>query len=60
MLLPTLALERVLQRAAVHVQSSGKDIIHPLNVLVAIFNEKESMAAYLLNKKNIIRFVPCR
>jgi ATP-dependent Clp protease ATP-binding subunit ClpA len=51
----TLGFQRVLQRAAAHVQSSGKDEIDGRNVLVAIFREPESQAAYLLAKQGITR-----
>ena len=53
---PTLGLQRVLQRAVFHVQSSGnKKEVGVANVLVAIFSEKQSHAAYLLNQQNITR-----
>ncbi len=52
---PTIAVERVLQRAAVHVQSSGKDKIKASHVMVALFNEKETMAVYFLNQMDISR-----
>ena len=45
---PTLGFQRVLQRAVFHVQSSGKKEVSVTNVLVAIFSEKHSHAAYLL------------
>src|SRR5438046_4422242 len=51
----TLAFQRVLQRAAAHVQSSGKDEIDGRNVLVAIFREPDSHAAYLLGRQGITR-----
>ncbi|MDA9793153.1 ATP-dependent Clp protease ATP-binding subunit ClpA [Bacteriovoracaceae bacterium] len=51
----SLSLQRVIQRAALHIQSSGKSKIEPINLLVAIFSEKESQAAYLLNKQNVER-----
>ncbi len=47
------ALHRVLQRSAIHVQSSGKREINGLNLLVAIFNEKESYVLYLLQKEGV-------
>ncbi len=47
------ALHRVLQRAAIHVQSSGKKEITGVNLLVALFNEKESFAVYLIEKQGI-------
>lgn len=52
---PTIAFERVLQRAIFHVQSSGKTEVSASNVLVAIFSEQESQAAYLLKKSNLSR-----
>ena len=45
---PTLGFQRVLQRAVFHVQSSGRKEVTPINVLVAIFGEKQSQAVYLL------------
>ncbi len=50
-----LALQRVIQRAALHVQSSGKKSIKALNILVSLFSEKESHAVYFLKKQNISR-----
>ena len=50
---PTLGFQRVLQRAVFHIQSSGKGVVKPINILVAIFSEKESHSVYLLNKNNI-------
>jgi ATP-dependent Clp protease ATP-binding subunit ClpA len=52
---PTLAFQRVLQRAVLHVQSSGKKEVTGANVLVAIFGEQDSQAVYFLNKQNITR-----
>ncbi|MDC1184022.1 ATP-dependent Clp protease ATP-binding subunit ClpA [Gammaproteobacteria bacterium] len=52
---PTLGFQRVLQRAVFHIQSSGKGVVKPINILVAIFSEKESHSVYLLNKNNINR-----
>ncbi len=52
---PTLGFQRVLQRAVFHVQSSGKKEVTGANVLVAIFGERESHAAYFLNQQNIAR-----
>ena len=52
---PTLGFQRVLQRAVFHVQSSGKDEVNGANVLVAIFSEQESQAAYILKKADISR-----
>jgi len=52
---PTLGFQRVLQRAVFHVQSSGKGVVQPINLLVAIFSEKESHSVYLLSKQGIGR-----
>jgi len=52
---PTLGFQRVIQRAAFHVQSSGKAEITGANVLVAIFSEQESQAVYFLKMQNISR-----
>ena len=52
---PTLGFQRVLQRAVFHVQSSGKSEVNGSNVLVAIFSEQESQAAYILKKSDISR-----
>ncbi|MEL7449685.1 MAG: ATP-dependent Clp protease ATP-binding subunit ClpA [Pseudomonadota bacterium] len=52
---PTLGFQRVLQRAVYHVQSSNKKEVSATNVLVAIFGEKQSHAAYLLNMQDIVR-----
>ncbi|MBA6262337.1 MAG: ATP-dependent Clp protease ATP-binding subunit ClpA [Colwellia sp.] len=52
---PTLGFQRVLQRAVFHVQSSGKSEVTGSNVLVAIFSEQESQAAYFLKKSDISR-----
>jgi len=52
---PTLGFQRVLQRAVFHVQSSGHKEVTALNVLVAIYGEKESHAVYLLNRQGIAR-----
>jgi ATP-dependent Clp protease ATP-binding subunit ClpA len=51
----TIGFQRVIQRAAAHVQSSGKDEILGRNVLVAIFREPDSHAAYLLEQQGITR-----
>jgi ATP-dependent Clp protease ATP-binding subunit ClpA len=51
----TLGFQRVLQRAAAHVQSAGKDEIDGRNVLAAIFREPDSQAAYLLAQQGITR-----
>jgi len=52
---PTLGFQRVLQRALFHVQSSGKGEVSGANVLVAIFSEPDSHAAYLLSQHDIER-----
>lgn len=52
---PTLGFQRVLQRAILHVQSSGRKEVTGANVLVAIFSEQESQAVYFLHKQNISR-----
>jgi len=52
----SLGLQRVLQRAAIHVQSAGKRQIKGINVLVAMFQEKESYALFLLQKQGVGRF----
>ncbi|HXH02140.1 MAG TPA: ATP-dependent Clp protease ATP-binding subunit ClpA [Candidatus Competibacteraceae bacterium] len=52
---PTLGFQRVLQRAVLHVQSSGKKEVTGANVLVAIFGEQESQAVYLLKQQDISR-----
>ncbi|MGO2334774.1 ATP-dependent Clp protease ATP-binding subunit ClpA [Providencia sp.] len=52
---PTLSFQRVLQRAVFHVQSSGRNEVTGANVLVAIFSEQESQAAYLLRKHDVSR-----
>lgn len=52
----SLSLQRVIQRAAIHVQSSGKRHIRGINLLVAMFQEKESFALYCLQKRGIERY----
>jgi ATP-dependent Clp protease ATP-binding subunit ClpA len=52
---PTLGFQRVLQRAVFHVQSSGKKEVTPMNVLVAIFSEKQAQAVYFLGLQNVVR-----
>ncbi len=52
---PTLGFQRVFQRAVQHVQSSGKKEVSGANILVAIFGERESHAAFFLNRQNISR-----
>lgn len=52
---PTLGFQRVIQRAILHVQSSGKKEVTGANVLVAIFGEKDSHAVYYLQQKGVTR-----
>ena len=52
---PTLGFQRVIQRAILHVQSSGKKEVSGANVLVAIFGEVESHAVYFLHEKGVTR-----
>ena len=52
---PTLGFQRVLQRSVFHIQSSGKGVVKPINILVAIFSEKESHSAFLLSKYKLTR-----
>ena len=52
---PTLGFQRVIQRAMLHVQSSGKKEVTGANVLVAIFGEKDSHAVYFLHQQGITR-----
>lgn len=51
----SMALQRVIQRAAIHIQSSGKKSIQAINILVALFSEKESHAIYYLQKQGVNR-----
>src|SRR6056300_1020597 len=53
---PTTAFQRVIQRAAIHVQSSGRTEVTGANVLVAIFAERESNAAYFLQEQDMTRY----
>ncbi|MWD26654.1 ATP-dependent Clp protease ATP-binding subunit ClpA [Aquicoccus sp. SCR17] len=53
---PTAAFQRVIQRAAIHVQSSGRTEVTGANVLVAIFAERESHAAYFLQQQDMTRY----
>src|SRR5258708_40049829 len=50
---PTHAFQRVIQRAILHVQSSGKKEVTGANVRVAVFGEKESHGAYFLNQRGV-------
>src|SRR6516165_2290712 len=52
---PTAGFQRVVQRAAIHVQSSGRDEVTGANVLVALFSERESHAVYFLQEQNMSR-----
>ena len=52
---PTLGFQRVLQRAAFHVQSSGKQEVTGANILVAIFSEQDSHAAFVLGQQDVSR-----
>jgi ATP-dependent Clp protease ATP-binding subunit ClpA len=52
---PTLSFQRVLQRAIYHVQAAGKKHVTTLNVLVAIFSEKDTHAVYLLGEQGVSR-----
>ena len=52
---PTLGFQRVIQRAILHVQSSGKKEVTGANVLVAIFGEKDSHAVYFLHQSGVTR-----
>ena len=53
---PTAAFQRVIQRAAIHVQSSGRTEVTGANVLVAIFAERESNAAFFLQDQDMTRY----
>ena len=50
---PTAGFQRVVQRAAIHVQSSGRDEVTGANVLVALFSERESHAVYFLQQQDM-------
>jgi ATP-dependent Clp protease ATP-binding subunit ClpA len=52
---PTLSFQRVVQRALIHVQSSGREEVTGANILVAIFAERESHAAYFLQQQDMTR-----
>ncbi|EHE7894580.1 Clp protease N-terminal domain-containing protein [Vibrio parahaemolyticus] len=52
---PTLSFQRVLQRAVFHIQSSGRSTVTSNNVIVALFSEQESHAAYLLKRYDLDR-----
>jgi ATP-dependent Clp protease ATP-binding subunit ClpA len=53
---PTAGFQRVIQRAVIHVQSSGREEVTGANVLVAIFAERESHAAYFLQQQDMTRY----
>ena len=52
---PTLGFQRVIQRAVIHVQSSGRKKASGQNILAALFSERESHAVYFLQKQNLTR-----
>ncbi len=53
---PTAGFQRVIQRAVIHVQSSGREEVSGANVLVAVFSERESHAAYFLQEQDMTRY----
>ncbi|MCE9523573.1 MAG: ATP-dependent Clp protease ATP-binding subunit ClpA [Alphaproteobacteria bacterium] len=53
---PTAGFQRVVQRAVIHVQSAGREEVTGANILVAIFAERESHAAYFLQEQNMSRY----
>ncbi len=53
---PTAGFQRVIQRAVIHVQSSGREEVSGANVLVAVFAERESHAAYFLQEQEMTRY----
>ena len=53
---PGLGFQRVIQRAILHVQSSGKNEVGGINVLISIFAEKDSHAVYFLHQQDVTRF----
>ncbi len=53
---PTAGFQRVIQRAVIHVQSSGRDEVTGANVLVAVFSERESHAAFFLQEQDMTRY----
>ena len=53
---PTAGFQRVIQRAVIHVQSAGRDTVTGANILVAIFSERESHAAYFLQQQEMNRY----
>ena len=52
---PTASFQRVIQRAIIHTQSSGREVASGANVLVAIFSERESHAVWFLKSMNMTR-----
>src|SRR6266487_1539169 len=54
---PTAGFQRVIQRAVIHVQSSGREEVTGANVLIAIFAERESHAAYFLQEQDMTRYI---
>src|SRR5207253_4451688 len=52
---PTTGFQRVVQRAVLHVQNSGREEVTGANVLVALFSERESHAVYFLQEQNMSR-----
>src|SRR5271168_5603016 len=53
---PTAGFQRVLQRAVIHVQSSGREEVTGANILVSLFSERESHAVYFLQSQEMTRF----
>ncbi|MEL6753150.1 MAG: Clp protease N-terminal domain-containing protein, partial [Pseudomonadota bacterium] len=53
---PTAAFQRVVQRAILHVESSGRDEVTGANVLISIFSERESHAAFFLQEQDMTRY----
>ncbi|MGB1068991.1 MAG: Clp protease N-terminal domain-containing protein, partial [Henriciella sp.] len=53
---PTAAFQRVVQRAVLHVESSGQDEVSGANILISIFSERESHAAYFLQEQDMTRY----
>ena len=53
---PTASFQRVIQRAAIHVQTAGRQEVTGANVLVAMFSERESHAVYYLQEQEVSRF----
>ncbi|MEM1390832.1 MAG: ATP-dependent Clp protease ATP-binding subunit ClpA [Pseudomonadota bacterium] len=53
---PTAAFQRVVQRAVLHVESSGRDVVSGANILISIFSERESHATYFLQEQDMTRY----